>query len=225
MDTPQNFRTAINGFRREDVVSYLEYLNAKHLTEVKRLTADNDALREEITHLMEQHPAQDPDISQELEDVKARLQMALSDKKALEETVSSLQKASVEIPQGHSEALDKAQADNLALRERCEALEKQLSELKEETAQKDLTSQELEAYRRAERAERIANEKADLIYHRANSILDEASGKIDGASADLSELAEKFSSQLQQMQDSIHSSKIALKSAVETMHSLHVDHN
>ena len=39
MDAPQNFRTAINGFRREDVVRYLEYLNAKHMTEVNQLSA------------------------------------------------------------------------------------------------------------------------------------------------------------------------------------------
>ena len=225
MDTPQSFRTAINGFRRDDVVRYLEYLNAKHQTEMKRLTADNDALREEISHLMEQHPSEDPASAQELEDVKLKLETALADKKALEETVSSLQKAAAEIPLSQSEALKEAQTDNLALQERCALLQKQLKELKEEQAQKDLNSQELEAYRRAERAERIANEKADLIYHRANSILDEASGKIEGASADLGELAEKINSQLQQMQYSINSSKIALKSAVDTMHALRTEKN
>ena len=30
MAAPQNFRSAFNGFNREDVVHYLEYLNSKH---------------------------------------------------------------------------------------------------------------------------------------------------------------------------------------------------
>ena len=36
----QNFRTAFNGFNREDVVHYLEYLNTRHQNQINQLTAE-----------------------------------------------------------------------------------------------------------------------------------------------------------------------------------------
>ena len=197
MDTPQQFRTALNGFRREDVVRYLEYLNAKHNTEMNHMAQEADSLRSEVAalkaQLSEKKDSQKPD--EDIQDLKARLEASEAEKKELEAVISDLKKEAETVSQP----------------------------AEPEMPQENLANQELEAYRRAERAERVANEKADLIYHRANAILDEASGKIDGASADLSQLAERINSQLQQMQYSINSSKTALKSAVDTMHALHVD--
>ena len=40
-----NFRSAFNGFHREDVVHYIEYLNAKHTTEVNQLNSQLEQLR------------------------------------------------------------------------------------------------------------------------------------------------------------------------------------
>ena len=48
MPAPQNFRSAFNGFNREDVVRYLEYINAKHTAEVNQLTSDVDHLRAKL---------------------------------------------------------------------------------------------------------------------------------------------------------------------------------
>ena len=53
MSTPQSFRSALNGFNREDVVHYLEYLNTKHTNQVNQLTAENDALRQQVEALPE----------------------------------------------------------------------------------------------------------------------------------------------------------------------------
>ena len=38
MATPQNFRSAFNGFNRQDVVHYLEYINTKHQDQINSLT-------------------------------------------------------------------------------------------------------------------------------------------------------------------------------------------
>ena len=38
MSAPQNFRTSFNGFNREDVVHYLEYLNSRHQAQVDMLS-------------------------------------------------------------------------------------------------------------------------------------------------------------------------------------------
>ena len=43
----------------------------------------------------------------------------------------------------------------------------------------DATDEELEAYRRAERIEREARERSELVYFQANSVLTEASAKVD----------------------------------------------
>ena len=53
MAASQNFRSAFNGFNREDVVHYLEYLNTKHTNQVNQLTAENDALRQRVEALPE----------------------------------------------------------------------------------------------------------------------------------------------------------------------------
>ena len=241
MDAPQHFRTALNGFRREDVVRYLEYLNAKHAAEINQYTAETDMLKKQLADL-----EVSSDESQELKDLRSQLEEVEASRNALQEKLEMLE--NTQAPANSKEedsALKELQNENKVLRnqlqdlkaeaaekekameDRCAVLEAELKTCKSQETnvqpEKDLAEQELEAYRRAERAERVANEKADLIYHRTNSVLDEASGKIDGASLELSALAEKINAQLQQMQYSINSSKIALKSAVETMHGLRTD--
>lgn len=48
MPAPQSFRSAFNGFNREDVVHYLEYLNSKHTAQVNQLTSEADFLRTKL---------------------------------------------------------------------------------------------------------------------------------------------------------------------------------
>ena len=48
MTAPQNFRSAFNGFNREDVVKYLEYINSRHHAQVNQLTGENDYLRQQL---------------------------------------------------------------------------------------------------------------------------------------------------------------------------------
>ena len=57
MSAPQNFRNAFNGFNKEDVVQYLEYINNKHTNQVNQLTAELEELRAK---------AAQPDLSQQL---------------------------------------------------------------------------------------------------------------------------------------------------------------
>ena len=48
MSAPQNFRSAFNGFNREDVVRYLEYLNSRHTSQVNQLTSEAEYLRNKL---------------------------------------------------------------------------------------------------------------------------------------------------------------------------------
>ena len=49
MASEYRFRGAFNGFNREDVVRYLEYVNTKHNALVNQLRSENQALKEELS--------------------------------------------------------------------------------------------------------------------------------------------------------------------------------
>lgn len=74
MDAPQTFRTAFNGFNREDVVHFLEYTNNKHQIQLDALREENRALQSKL----KTRPEVDPDATAELE----RLRRELSDRDA-----------------------------------------------------------------------------------------------------------------------------------------------
>ena len=49
----QNFRSAFNGFNREDVVHYIEFLNSKHAADLNQLNAELEYLRKKQPEDME----------------------------------------------------------------------------------------------------------------------------------------------------------------------------
>ena len=194
MSTPQSFRSALNGFNREDVVHYLEYLNAKHSSQLNQLTAENEALRKQVDALPELE-------SQQL-------------------LVSSLEEKCAEL----TRQLEETQSRCTGLEQQLEAAQAQCAELQQaqpaeapEPVLSPSASDELEAYRRAERIEREARERAELVYFQATSVLTEASAKVDGISADITEMADKVMTQLTQLQVAVSSSKQALQDASSIM--------
>jgi len=186
MSAPQNFRSAFNGFNREDVVHYLEYINSRHAAQVNQLTSENEELRGKL-------------------DARA------------DTGAEELQQRCREL----EEALAQAQ-------EHCAELERQLAEQPEPApaeaavpaAPVPSISQELETYRRAERIEREARERAELVYFQANGVLTEATAKVDGISAEITDLADNVMSQLTQLQMAVSSSKQALQDAVSIMNTI-----
>lgn len=187
MSTPQSFRSALNGFNREDVVHYLEYLNTKHSNQVNQLTAENETLHQQVE--------------------------ALPDAESQRLLVASLEEKCAEL----TRQLEQSQS-------RCAELEQQLEqshcavpEQVQEPALSPSASEELEAYRRAERIEREAKERAELVYFQANSVLTEASARVDGISSDITEMADKVMTQLTQLQVAVSSSKQALQDASSIM--------
>ena len=193
MAAPQNFRSAFNGFNREDVVHYLEYINTKHNNQLNQLTAENQELRAAA-----QQPAQD-----------------------LQDLVESLQAQCREL----TAQLEAEKAANAELTGKLEALEIRCKELENAEApaadaMSVLASEELETYRRAERIEREARERADLVYYQANGVLSEATAKVEGISADITDMADQVMRQLTQLQMAVSSSKQALQDASSIMNTI-----
>lgn len=187
MAAQQNFRSAFNGFNREDVVHYLEYINAKHSSQVNQLTAEAEELRERLA----QQPDEDQaalleSLQSECTSLNALLEEALEEKARLEERCAELQRQLDARPQTEAVPVPDASA-------------------------------ELEAYRRAERAEREARERAELVYYQANGVLTEATAKVDGIAAEITDMADQVMSQLTQLQVAVSSSKQALQDAASIM--------
>jgi hypothetical protein len=186
MAAPQNFRSAFNGFNREDVVHYLEYINAKHMQLVNQLTSENQQLR------------------------------AAADKASVDdqgELVAFLQAQVAELIAQLEEEKNRC----AELTGKLEALEAQSEIVTPAETISSLATEELEAYRRAERIEREARERSELVYFQANSVLTEAFAKVDTIANDITDMADQVMRQLTQLQISVSSSKQALQDAASIM--------
>ncbi len=171
----QNFRTAINGFKREDVVHYIEYMNNKHNSQLEQLNT-------------------------QLQTAQAQLAQAKA------------------APAGDGELQVQLDAANARIAE----LEAELAACRQEKpAGAVQTGDELEAYRRAERTERMARERAAQIYAQANAVLADATLKVEGVSAQIGAVADQMTAQFQEYQASVSSTKATLQEAVAAMYAIH----
>ena len=182
MSAPSKFRSAFNGFNREDVVHYLEYLNSKHTAQVNQLTSEADFLR---TRLESQTPSQEQ-----------------------EDTIAALE------------------AERDALRAQVEALQARCEELERNNAAPVCSpAEELEVYRRAERTERMARERADLICRQTNVVLGEASVKVNDLATQVGPMAEEILTRLSQLQATIADGKQSLQEAAVILSTLRSNDN
>lgn len=232
-----NFRSAFNGFNREDVVNYIEYLTAQHTAQVNQLTS-------ELAALKDNQPVGQALLTQELlaaEELTKALQTRIDE---LEAHCAALENQETVV-----QSSDASDRKVLELEARCAALEAQLKEAKAAVPvpAPSANMQELEAYRRAERAERMAQERAALVeqiatenaqrteqlakdhaaqvYHQANSVLADATVKVDAAAAEISALVESAMQQLSQLQTAVTGSKQALQDAAATMYAIRSEEN
>lgn len=82
------------------------------------------------------------------------------------------------------------------------------------------TQQELEAYRRAERVERQANDRARAVYEQANAVLADATVQAETASAHIGAIADQVTEQLKEYQQSVQSTKETFQNAVATLYAI-----
>lgn len=181
MSAPAKFRSAFNGFNREDVAHYLEYINNKHTTQVNQLTSEADFLRTKL------------------------------------ETLQSCE--------DQAEQIAALEAERDALRAQVEALQARCAELEQAAAPVCTVSEELEVYRRAERTERAARERADLIYRQASGVLGEASVRVNDVAAQVGPMAEEILAQLSRLQSTISAGKQSLQDAAVILSTLRPSDN
>ena len=141
----------------------------------------------------------------------------------IQQLTEELEELRSQQPVQQQELVETLQAQCAELTEKLEAAEAELEILRAQQAEipevpvsqpeapAPAPTSELEIYRRAERAEQEARDRAELIYYQANSVLTEASGKVDAASAEITQLADQILAQLTKMQMLVSSSKQVLQ--------------
>lgn len=202
MAVTHNFRSAVGGFRREDVVHYIEYMNTKHTSHVNQLTTELEELRAQVKALKAIPVPEDhtPELKAQIAQLQVQLNEANSEKAALEEASKANQ-----------EALAAAEAQVAQLQEKMEHMAI------------DMQARELDAYRRAERTERLAQERADRIYQQAAGTLAEATTQVDTAADLFRQIGDRVNSQIEELQQAIEGSRTALQEAAATMYSIHTE--
>lgn len=119
MDAPQTFRTAFNGFNREDVVHFLEYTNNKHQLQLDALREENRALQSKLSS----RPEVDPDTTAELERLRRELESQRAYSAMLE---GRLDEANEKLNAAQAAAHEPAPADTSALDAQIEDLNTEL---------------------------------------------------------------------------------------------------
>ena len=196
-----NFRSALNGFNRQDVANYLEYLNNRHNTEITQLNTDLEALRQQ-----QQKPQIDPQ--------KLALEARCMD---LQEKLAQAEQERDNARQERDEALAREQAAKQQLEDAQRARDEAV--IQASGAKLD-TNQELEAYRRAERTERVARERAELVYSETGAVLTQASTRVESALRQMNGISQQVTSHLDTLQTAISASRMALQDAADTIQRL-----
>lgn len=173
MEQPNQFRSSFNGFNRQDVVRYMEFVNNRHASQVAQLTNELEYLRGKQDTL---------DAGR----------------------VSQLEKE-----------LSAAQAENAALRQRVAQLEQQVGQTGAAP-----TESELEAYRRAERVERTARERASQLSRQAAQALDQAGSQVEDAAGQIAQLSAQLTEQLERLQGAMDAGRHTVREAVGAVQSL-----
>lgn len=180
----QTFRSAFNGFNREDVVRYIEFLNNQHKNQLSQLNTELEELRAQLAQAQEQsNPSADADLELRLEESQTRC--------------ASLEAELAEANTMLEEALN---------------VQNQAEQLRSDA--------ELEAYRRAERAERLARERAEQLYAQANGALAEATTLVDQAASQIGAMANDIAGQMNRFRDAVIGTKSVLADAAAAMYSI-----
>ena len=176
----QNFRSALNGFNREDVVHYIEFINNQHNAQLNQLYTQMKTLQDQLD-AMSAIPQVDPQTEEKL-----------------------------------------AQAE-----EKCAHLEAQLQEMQAQLTQAQAENEsrknreaELEAYRRAERAERVAQERVNQLYEQANGVIAQTTAKVDDSAVQISSLTVRIMEDLNALRSAVEANRDTLKNAAADLYTI-----
>ncbi len=221
MASSQSFRSAFNGFNREDVVSYIEYVNTRHSNQVSQLRSELQNAEDALQKLQEKSQTAVP--SEELQKLQEKCASLEAENTRLTAENAQLLQEKTEL----EDLFTSQDSDELTqLKAQVEQLTRERDEAAGRAAKaQDIAQQELEAYRRAERTEREARERVAQLYDGAAGIFAQAQSNIGEASEDLNALAAQTAQHLEKLQAAVARSRDILSDTAVQISALRADEN
>ncbi len=197
-DQPTQFRIALHGYNREDVVAFIDRMSREHGEIVRRLEERNERLRAELAQTKEALAAagENPETEKALADTQALAADLRAQNSELEAKVRSLE-AALEEAGTHEEDAPIPMTVTQDLSEPIPPIAEVLPV--NVAPSKDYTELELAAYRRAELAERLARERSQDIYRQVQSVFAQANQRLDTGRADLENLSRTLTADVNEM--------------------------
>ena len=198
MPDQTQFRAALHGFNREDVVAYIDRLNQEHEEMLARLREENQQLQqrlEEANQALAEAEGKES-LEQELNLAKAQIADLSAKAEELEARNQELEAAAAQA----AEAPEELPETRPVTQDLAEPIPPVPQVLPVNVApSKDYTELELAAYRRAELAERMARERAGDVYRQIQSTFSQANAKLDTGRADLEQLSRTLTNDVNEM--------------------------
>ena len=206
----QNFRIAFNGFHRDDVVRYIEELNNKHAEEVNQLNSD---LKYYQDKLIEMENAAAACAAAPVAPVVVPVADIDADDTSVDELMQQLSLAQ-DAARTAEEELEAQKAENKRLQGLLDAA------LARQSAARARQEDELDTYRRAERVEREARNRANFIYDQVSTALSQATARMEDTASQINMLTETSMQQLKQLQLAISGSKEIFRDTVANLRAI-----
>ena len=204
---PYQFRSAINGFNREDVVAYIESSSMEHEAQLQTLQNEVQDLRLKLAEAREALSQAESAQKQEM------------DLEAVQERIRSLEEENRSLREQMEERMTPAAAEE-ALPGKNEPIRLDAPILPvgevlsvDAAPSKDFSELELAAYRRAEIAERLARERTQDVYRKLQSVFQSTGMRLDQNRADLEALTRALQSDVTQMMSLLSSIQGAYRDA------------
>ena len=185
------FRTSIGGFNRSDVSDYMTKICAEHQNAMRQNQKETAALNQ-------------------------RLEAA---ELALDDAVAQLELIKAE--------LEEKTMENLRLQAELDAAETLLAAQpqpeeaeEEEVLPPDYAAMELEAYRRAEAAERLAMERSAKLRQQFSQLVDSVADRYEEAGQDVQALAEDIRTNLKRLEESLSDLEVLFDDTAEGLREL-----
>ena len=197
-DQTTQFRTALHGYNREDVVAFIDRISREHAEIVRRLEEKNERLRAELAQANEALSAkgENPETEKALADAQALICDLRARNEELENQVRELEDELAEVS-----ACEETDTVPMPITQDLSEPIPPVEEVLPVTVApaKDYTELELAAYRRAELTERLARERSGDVYRQVQSVFNQANERLNTGRADLENLSRTLTGNVNEM--------------------------
>lgn len=205
MAATENFRSALHGFNRNDVVQFIQKQRADFEKELRMSREENNRLKETLRITRTELDACHMEKAALMTEITALREAAAAPKAPeVPVVVADIPTAPVAAP-----AVQEAPAAVPAATES--------PAIPVVAVPSNFNEQELAAYRRAERTERLAQERAESNAERMREIFQKASGDLDASAQDLSVLFSALRNNFDQLQEALDGAKAIVGSSSDSL--------